>query len=188
MGMVLGMTTLGDDNIRRVLADPPLVWKVVAPDDPEIYEEARSDEGSDGTGVDLAFEEAEMVSLDLDKAWHGLHFLLTGSAWEGEPPLNFLVAGGTPIGDLEVGYGPARALTSTEVATAHQALQALSDDTLRARFDPDALMRADIYPGIWDRKREDDDVLGYLMENLAELRSFLAQATEAHMGAIVSIT
>jgi hypothetical protein len=25
--------------------------------------------------------------LDIDKAWHALHFLLCGSAWEGKPPL-----------------------------------------------------------------------------------------------------
>jgi hypothetical protein len=25
--------------------------------------------------------------LDVDKAWHGIHFLLTGSTWEGEAPL-----------------------------------------------------------------------------------------------------
>ena len=32
--------------------------------------------------------------LEVDKAWHGLHFLLTGTAWEGDFPLNFIVSGG----------------------------------------------------------------------------------------------
>ena len=43
MSMILGLVTLGDTNISRVLADPPLIWKVIAPDDPEIYAQARED-------------------------------------------------------------------------------------------------------------------------------------------------
>ena len=43
MGMVLALTMLGDRNIDRLLADPPLVWKVIAPQDPEAYERARRD-------------------------------------------------------------------------------------------------------------------------------------------------
>ena len=35
------MVTLGDANIARILADPPLVWRVIAPDAPELYESAR---------------------------------------------------------------------------------------------------------------------------------------------------
>ena len=52
--------------------------------------------------------------LDLDKAWHGIHFLLTGSAWEGEEPLCYLLAGGQEVGDEDVGYGPARVLRPRE--------------------------------------------------------------------------
>jgi hypothetical protein len=39
--MILGMVTLGDANIPLLLADPPLVWRVIAPDDPDAYENAR---------------------------------------------------------------------------------------------------------------------------------------------------
>src|SRR5262245_57645293 len=31
--------------------------------------------------------------LSLEKAWHGLHYLLTGSPWKGAEPLCFLVRG-----------------------------------------------------------------------------------------------
>ena len=31
--------------------------------------------------------------VDADKAWHILHFLLTGTAWAGEAPLNFAPRG-----------------------------------------------------------------------------------------------
>ena len=41
MGMCLALCTLSDENLRKVLADPPLIWKVIAPDDPEVYENSR---------------------------------------------------------------------------------------------------------------------------------------------------
>jgi hypothetical protein len=44
MGMVLGITQLDDRTIERLVADPPLVWLVVAGDDRERYERARQDE------------------------------------------------------------------------------------------------------------------------------------------------
>lgn len=52
--------------------------------------------------------------VDLDKSWHGLHFLFTGTAWEGEEPACFLVLGGEGIGN-DVGYGPARVLMPDDV-------------------------------------------------------------------------
>jgi Domain of unknown function (DUF1877) len=47
----------------------------------------------------------------LNKAWHAIHFVLTGSRLGGSEPLNFLLAEATPVGDVDVGYGPARAFT-----------------------------------------------------------------------------
>ena len=42
MGMCLGLVTLSDANIARLLDDPPLVRQAIAPDDPEPYQEART--------------------------------------------------------------------------------------------------------------------------------------------------
>ena len=33
MSMILGLTALSDATIARLLADPPLVWRVITPDD-----------------------------------------------------------------------------------------------------------------------------------------------------------
>jgi hypothetical protein len=62
------------------------------------------------------FIEEERTSTDLDKAWHGIHWLLTGTADSGSEPLCYLLAGGTQIGDIDVGYGPARSFSAEEVA------------------------------------------------------------------------
>jgi hypothetical protein len=124
-------------------------------------------------------------SLDLDKAWHGLHFLLTGTAWGGTPPLNFIVAGGDTIGDVEVGYGPARAFTPEQLAEVSRALDAISSDTLRQRFDPAKMTELDIYPSIWDRDPADDDTLGYVIEYFEMLKPFLREGAERELGLIV---
>jgi hypothetical protein len=45
MSMILELHTVSDANLIRVLADPPLVWKVVSPDDDGMYEAARAEAG-----------------------------------------------------------------------------------------------------------------------------------------------
>jgi hypothetical protein len=204
MSMILSLTELGDPNVARLLADPPLVWQVISPDDPERYEQARSEASrpfilkrlfsrskapdAAATAPPLVLGDGEGESADLDKAWHGIHYLLTGSAWEGEPPLNLLVAGGREVGHIDVGYGAARVLSAAEVRAAAESLAALRDDDLRARFNPAEMMSKKIYPEIWDRSPEEDDTLGYLLESVGTLREFLSAAVERGHGAVITVT
>jgi hypothetical protein len=136
----------------------------------------------------LVLADGEGEALDLDKSWHGIHYLLTGTAWEGDPPLNFVVTGGREVGDDEVGQGPARTYTAAETREIATALAALSDEKVRARFAPGEMMRLEIYPEIWDRAPAEDDTLGYLMEYLGQLRSTLAGVVERGHGLLVTIT
>ena len=203
MGMVAGFVSLSDANIQRVLADPPLVWLVMAPDDPEAYEQARkraADDAKPGfvsrlfgakapppvtSATALTLGDGEGDVGDIDKSWHGIHFLLTGTADEGNPPLDFLVGGGAYVGDEDVGYGPARAFTSSETKAIERALALLSDEELERRFAPDAMMKAEIYPEIWDRTPPNDDPLGYLMEYVKVIREMLATVTARGHGLLV---
>ncbi|MCP4600899.1 MAG: YfbM family protein [Proteobacteria bacterium] len=201
MSMILGLSTLSDASIGCVLATPALIWCVVAPDDPNIFAEALGSPGKQGffarlfgkkslepvSAPELELAEEEVSDTDLDKAWHGIHFLLTGSDWEGDPPLNFLVSGGIEVGDVDVGYGPARVFRSSEVAEIHNALSELQEDDLRARFRPDVMMKKDIYPTIWDRDSKDDDTLGYLFEYFAELKKFVGNAAGKGLGLVVTL-
>ena len=200
MGMVLALRTTSDANIRTVLADPTLIWKVIAPDDPEIYEEARaskmpgflqrffggkSENESEGQEVTLPQVNGEGAEIDLDKSWHGIHYLLTGTAWEGEPPMNFIVSGGIEIGDVDTGYGPARAIDSVSVAAITEALSGVDTELLRTRFRPDEMQKLDIYPSIWDRDPNQDDTLGYCLEFYEELKRFLKTASENNLGVVL---
>ena len=205
MSMILGLATIRDVNVARILADPPLVWRVIAPGDPEPFEAARrslssrpllarvfgrwtSPAGPQGAPADLTLEEGEGVGTDLDKAWHGIHYLLTGTAWKGTPPLNFLVAGGREVGKLDVGYGPARVFTAAETRAVRDALDKCDDDGLRSRFNAAEMMKEGIYPEIWDRSPEEDDTLGYLLEYLRILRGVLSEAVDRGHGLVVYLT
>ena len=108
-------------------------------------------------------ESSDLVSLE--KAWHGLHFLLTGSAEGGDPPLNFLLKGGTPVGE-DLGYGEPRLLAPAEVRQMDAALAGLSADQLWARFDPARMKQEGIYPGIWDEPEAElrEEYVGYFQE------------------------
>ena len=201
MGMVVGLTMLADHNIERVLSDPPLVWKVAAPDDPDLYIQARREANPTSRWSrlfgkqpvqtqesELVLAEHEGTSTDLDKSWHGLHYLLTGSADPTDMPWTFLVSGGREAGEIEVGYGPARLFTAEETRSILAALDGLTEEQLRARFNAEEMMRLEIYPEIWDRDPAGGEPLSYLMEYFDILRTFLRQAVQRQLGLVVTLT
>ena len=161
MSMVCCLREVSDSEIRSLLREPEQI---------------------------VDFLEEEQDEIDLDKAWHGIHFLLTGSAGEGAEPLCYLVSGGETIGNVDVGYGPARALTSKQVATFNAALTQVAADELRQRFDPRAMTEAEIYPEIWERDPQEDDALDYLLEFFEDLKSFVEKTKEQGKGMIIYLT
>jgi len=196
MGMCLALCSIDAGNLQKVLADPPLIWRVIAPDDPEAYESARPKPGllkkmfgtKDDPAQELALAEGEVQSTDLDKAWQGIHYLLTGTAFEGEGPISYLLAGGQEVGDIEVGYGPARVLTPKEVHDFQQALAGLTTEDLRARFNPAEMKALEIYPDIWDRDPAEDDTLNYCLEYFETLRNFVDMTASKQQGLVIYLS
>jgi hypothetical protein len=141
-----------------------------------LYEGEDEDDEEESSYV-LPYDPAAHAGLDIDKAWHAIHFLLTGSAWEGTPPLANAVLGGTELGEEDVGYGPPRYLTPEEVQETAEALRAISTEDLLKRATPQEMMAADIYPNIWDRGEEE---LEYIAEYYEMLTSFFTATAEAN--------
>lgn len=112
-------------------------------------------------------------SMDLDKSWHGLHYLLTGTAFEGTPPLALAILGGAGIGD-EADYGPVRFLTPGEVASVAAALSGITAEELTRRYDPEAMEEQAIYPQIW--ASEGAEALDYLLDYFGSLQAAYAEA------------
>ena len=124
---------------------------------------------------------ADRVSLE--KAWHGMHYLLTGEIGEGNGPLAYLLAGGEQLGDDD--ESPLRWFSPDETNEIHQALSGVSDDTLWSRFDAAEMEQQQIYPGIWDEPEADlkEEYLSYFHE----LKQVVAAAAKSRQGLLVSI-
>jgi hypothetical protein len=131
---------------------------------------------------------APVLELDLDRAWHGIHFLLTGTAVEGQAPLDFLERGGQEVGDVDLGYGPARALRAAEVAVIARALEGVSSQALRERFDPLRMRMLEIYPDTWDGKADEADPLGFLLSYFEELRTYVQRVAQTGLGMLVYLS
>ncbi|MGE0326815.1 MAG: YfbM family protein, partial [Polyangiaceae bacterium] len=130
---------------------------------------------------------AGTTSMDVDKAWQGIHWLLTGTAWEGDGPAAFIIQGGEQVGDEDVGYGPARGFTPAEVKAVAEALRGLTTEILHARFDPEAMEEADIYPsGIW--VDEGDEAFEYLESYFDALKDFVLGAAREGEAMLVYIS
>lgn len=115
-------------------------------------------------------------SLFLEKAWHGLHYLLAGEAWGGKGELAFLLSGGVETGD-DFGYGPARYFEPSEVNKIATLISTIDDAQLWSRYDPQHMTDQGVYPDIWDEPEQDlhEEYLDYF--NL--LKEFLAEAAAA---------
>ena len=153
MGMVACFTSLSPDALQELRDEPDLIDEYLNPDDgdsePPNY-------------------------IDLDKAWHGIHYLLTGEAEGGAEPHSLAVFGGEEFGP-EVGYGPARFLTAEQVSSVADALSKLSPASLGERFNPKDMEAKEIYPDvIW--VRDGEDALDYALEGYQQLQAFYRDA------------
>ena len=150
MSMIGNFLQLSSEELAVLIADPSSVVSFIYPEDEE-----RED------------------NIDIDKAWHGIHYLLARDAWGGTLPLANVVLGGTEIGD-DVGYGPAKYLTADEVKAAADALMEITPDVLRSIYVASALSNNEIYPEIWDDPA--DDAVGYLASWYETLRDYYIEA------------
>ena len=129
MGMVLELTTLADENIERILADPPLIWRVVAPDEPEFYEavttgaskavvlghtpgrKERRDSAVSRSRTSEPLKASRRIST---RRGTGFTTSSPGLPTRATRRGHSSCPGGATVGDIEVGYGPARVFTSAE--------------------------------------------------------------------------
>jgi len=114
--------------------------------------------------------------------------MFTHSEWEGDPPLNFITCGGKVVGNIDLGYGPARVFTAEDVSKIYDVLKHIDHEYLRNRFNPEDMMQKKIYPEIWDRNTEEDDTLDYCIEYFDILETFIAKAVEKRLGLLVSFS
>lgn len=161
MSMIYEMFAIAEDTAQEVLAAPANIHELLA-------------------SLDDSNE-----ALSLQKSWHGLHYILTGDPVQGDPPLDFLLAGGAEVGDEDVGYGPARIFDPTSVANIDNALTKFSETDLDARFDPAAMEVAQIYPNIWHEPR--DSLRGEYVGYLETLKAYVHRAAGLDQALLITL-
>lgn len=122
----------------------------------------------------------DAYSMDIDKAWGGILYLLTGKAFASGSPedevdsLNRIFFSAQFFDeDMDVGYGPAHYLTPEQVAGIHRKITSLTEADLKARYDTEAMNEEEeLYPSL-DWNEEDFE---YLYSHFQALQSFFATA------------
>ena len=124
---------------------------------------------------------------DADKYWHILHFLFTGTAWDGTQPRAFLASGGSPVG-RDNGYGPPRLFIPEELQAISSFLETLTFEEFASGYISKNVTDTELYywrPGSTAEERSAD--LEILWEIVGEIRQFVANAAKHGNGILVDI-
>jgi hypothetical protein len=135
--------------------------------------------GSSVLEDDLYTDDSENPNLtDLDKAWDGIIFVLTGDNMENsiDHPLTKVLFSGQIINEEEdMGYGPAHYLTPEQVADLNNQVSVITIADLKMNYDPVRMLALDVYPEIWE---EGDGAFDYIAENFNTLKNVFSEATK----------
>lgn len=165
----------GGDDLAKLMAQRMQALGLKFPGQP------RSGGSAQGPGG-RATAVGKGASISLDKAWHGVHYLLCGKAEPGTDLASQAVMGGTEIGD-DLGYGPARYFDVDEVAAiARELTRPNLEAQMLARWDRDQMVQLGIYPAGFE---PDDDQ--WLMKAFRQLRQFYIDASAAKQAVVTCI-
>jgi hypothetical protein len=121
--------------------------------------------------------------VDLDKAWDGIAWLISEERREREYML-------PDPSDLETQAiysvehtGPYCWTPPERVKQIAEVLAPLGDDALRARYQPEAMTKAGVYPDIW-QEEEEEEAFGYLLGYFEELRKLYLEAAATGDGIV----
>ena len=131
--------------------------------------------------TELLYDDFESVDddcfLDIDKAWHAIHFTLSGEVWEStDDPLSKVILNSNLINDEDMGYGPAMLLMPNEVKDASNALEGVSKDWFRKKFSVSNMAKNEIYPVI--NSEDEEEFFDYVYENFKQVVVFFEKAAQ----------
>jgi hypothetical protein len=164
MGMIGNYLRVTNDELENYLADSSLL-------EDRVYDEENPNDKN---------------LIDVDKSWEGLFFLLTGkslaTAEEASFPLQWILTPPQEIDpDQDMGYGPATYTTIEQTKEINNALNKISVDELRSKYNGKLMMEMGIYPEVW----EDIESLEYLIENFNTIKDFYNKASTENQAVII---
>lgn len=103
-------------------------------------------------------EAIEADSIYLGKAWHILHYCITGETKGGVLPLSYAIMAGYPIAEDYI--DGVIFLTPDDVSEVSEALSRISEKEIIGRFKDEAIGNPDIYCSQWNED-DFDKLLGF---------------------------
>ncbi|HGM3508338.1 TPA: YfbM family protein [Clostridioides difficile] len=142
---------------------------------------------AEGNLQDFVFEDVhENSTINIDKAWHAIHFTLTGCSFEGDDDNIFskLVLSGNIFMEID-GEPPAMLITADDVKKLSEAMNNLEEQTFRKKFNISEMLENNIYPVMDDENEE--EFFDYVWANLIELKKFIEEAANEGQAVIFCI-
>ncbi len=124
------------------------------------------------------FGEIKKVSArrcELEKDWHRLHFVLTGSARATNHVLSKAIIGSKSLAG-EINLGEPHFLNPSEVKEIASVLQNVTEDELKTRYNPPAMIAAKVYHQLWDKV--ETEAIERLVNIFKELVEFYNEAAK----------
>ena len=114
--------------------------------------------------------------LNVDGAWHAIHFTLSGAVWDNtNNPLSKIIISGTPVNNEDVGYGPAMLITNDEIHIINKALKTVTRDSFRKNFSLSNMLANEIYP-VYHEGGDEDKFFDFVYSYLKKIKSFFKEA------------
>ncbi|KPI48255.1 hypothetical protein IM33_17520 [Clostridioides difficile] len=142
---------------------------------------------AEGNLQDFVFEDVyENSTINIDKAWHTIHFTLTGCSFGGDDDNIFskLVLSGNIFMEID-GEPPAMLITADDVKKLSEAMNNLEEQTFRKKFNISEMLENNIYSVMDDENEE--EFFDYVWANLIELKKFIEEASNEGQAVIFCI-
>ncbi len=163
MSMILCLKRISDSDVERLRVTPGSARAFIDADVPqpdygpeyaaaraELLKQMAAAGVTAPSGIEMTFDAYPFNDIfDVDKMWHGVYFLLTGTDYGGEPPVSLLFQA-PPVSDENIGYGPPLAISAKQTKALGDHLDGLQKSSVLARFDATQMKALKIYPDIWD--------------------------------------
>ena len=182
--MYMKIKTLHDEDLKSVVEHPILMEivenEVIEPEHVDIeakYGVSKAEIPHYSTWK----PKFTMDRYDVEGAFPGLHYLITGTTELAEYPLNFLCAPHRVV--TEMGWGPVNTYFAREVQEIVSAIDALDYNQLIKKYDPSDFQAKRILRG-YTWKKED---IYSMLDQLKDIRNFLFEACSNGKGIYIIV-
>ena len=126
------------------------------------------------------------MSLDIDKSWQAIHFLLCGDLDDGEPPLGYVVPLiDAQFFDSDFDFGSFY-LFHSQIKKAFAKIKEIDKESCRRLYDFPLLLEESIYP--LTPEESEEEFFQYLYQNFESIKGLFHRALESNSGLIFYIS